>query len=684
MSLNNFEILNNLGKGSFGFVCLVKRKQDGKIYAMKRINLSDSPKHEIDAALNEVRLLASLNHINIIGYKEAFYDLPSNTLNIIMEFADGGDFSKRIEIQRKRHCLFNENIIWELIFQLLYGVTYLHSHQIMHRDLKPANIFLMKNGIVKIGDLNVSKLSKKNYARTKAGTPIYISPEIWDEKPYDYKCDIWSLGCIIYELCTLFPPFIGSDINELYNNVKTGRYRPISNDYSNDLKQIIEWTLVINPKKRISAKELLNSDIIQNRIKKNSRKDIIEKIVNSFEDCNIIQTLKIPLNKKNFNKILPHERYQMIENDPYENMKKTIKLMEKKEQNLNNKNKIINIQPLYANNRDMDNPKMKNIINLNNNNIQMNHYNNNIQKNYNNNIDNINNKPKIIKNEENENRGYYDLFKNNNKHNDNIKFYKQNNINKNVININHNNNHINPNNNKNNNFINNNININNNYENNIIINNCIKNINNNSNKKTSNKEINHLNNNNIENFNNKNPKIKEEEREKFKLIKNEFKNNEIMKNRMNHYEQLKQKIIQKRFPSGNHKDSSEKKNNNIQNQKNSNHINKINNNNNSKENNKFNINRKRAESARNKCLNKNINKNHNNINKNYFNQKNFDNRRYEIRNHNFNYNGKNFDMKPYKKENKVKYLKLNLEQYKENNKAKFNKYLKDKKNIKKI
>ena len=211
MSLNDFVLGKQLGKGSFGSVSIVTRKKDNINYAMKRVNLSRSPKTEIEAALNEIRLLASLIHPNIIGYKETFYDAPSGTLNIVMELADAGDLSKRIEFNKKNGLVFDEDLIWEWIIQILNGVLYLHDHQIIHRDLKSANIFLMKNGVLKIGDLNVSKLSKNDYARTKTGTPYYLAPEVWADRPYDYKCDIWSIGCIIYELCCLVPPFRGTN-----------------------------------------------------------------------------------------------------------------------------------------------------------------------------------------------------------------------------------------------------------------------------------------------------------------------------------------------------------------------------------------------------------------------------------------------------------------------------------------
>ena len=401
--MNNFEIGKILGKGSFGSVCIVTRKQDKKIYAMKRFNLHNSSKNEIESALNEVRLLYSLNHPNIIGYIDAFYDNPSFSLNIVMEFADGGDLSKLIENNKKKHVNFEEKIIWEWIFQLLNGLLYLHTNHIMHRDLKSANIFLMKNGLLKIGDLNVSKLSKNNYARTKTGTPYYLAPEVWEDKPYDYKCDIWSLGCIIYELCTLNPPFRGKNFKELFNNIKNGYYKPISSYYGNELKQIIGMMLKTNPNDRISAKELLDCNIIKNKINK---KEIIPK-----KESNFIGTIRIPRNIKDINRVLPHERYQMGENDPYETMKKTIKLMQNNNNNQNSDQKI-NIKPLNNYDRELAN-KMKNKINQND----------NFQK------------PIIISNEQKNNKEYNIFNQNKNEINNNYHL-NNNNINDKKININ--------------------------------------------------------------------------------------------------------------------------------------------------------------------------------------------------------------------------------------------------------
>jgi len=92
-----------------------------------------------------------------------------------------------------------EEEIWDIAIKLLNGLFILHNMKIVHRDIKCANIFLGKDGSVKLGDLNVSKIAKLGLMQTQTGTPYYASPEVWQDKPYDAKCDLWSLGCVIYE-----------------------------------------------------------------------------------------------------------------------------------------------------------------------------------------------------------------------------------------------------------------------------------------------------------------------------------------------------------------------------------------------------------------------------------------------------------------------------------------------------
>ena len=341
MPLNDFTIKEELGKGAFGSVYLVKRNIDGQEYAMKRVKIIQLNEKEKENALNEIRILASLNHKNIIGYNEAFFDQISRTLNIVMEYANDGDLSRKIKYNLKNKLLFREDVIWDYLIQILEGINYLHENKIMHRDLKSANIFLMDDGTIKIGDLNVSKISEMGIAFTQIGTPYYASPEIWMDKSYDYKSDIWSIGCIIYELCMLKPPFRGTSIKNLAKNIQKGVYEQINNFYSDDLKKIISMMLVLKPENRPSSYQLLKCDIISRHIKKENGGNI------NFlkeEKADLIKTIKMPRNLREINRNLPMKRYKKIQreemfmNDEYETMK-TGFLKEKEKDDIRNDNK---------------------------------------------------------------------------------------------------------------------------------------------------------------------------------------------------------------------------------------------------------------------------------------------------------------------------------------------------------
>lgn len=104
--------------------------------------------------------------------------------------------------------------------------------KIYHRDLKSANVFMNTDGTVKLGDMNVSKVARKILLYTQTGTPYYASPEVWKDQPYDSKSDIWSLGCVLYEMTTLKPPFRAEDMNGLYKKVVKGYYPKIPTIYS--------------------------------------------------------------------------------------------------------------------------------------------------------------------------------------------------------------------------------------------------------------------------------------------------------------------------------------------------------------------------------------------------------------------------------------------------------------------
>ena len=123
-----------------------------------------------------------------------------------MEHADGGDLLQKIVSHHNKGQYLKEREIWDLFGQMASGLSKLHELGILHRDVKvwdkiieSANFFLTRNGIVKIGDMNVSKIVRKEgMCETQAGAPFYSSPEVWREEAYDYKSDIWSLGCVLY------------------------------------------------------------------------------------------------------------------------------------------------------------------------------------------------------------------------------------------------------------------------------------------------------------------------------------------------------------------------------------------------------------------------------------------------------------------------------------------------------
>ena len=347
MSLNDFELGKELGKGAFGSVTIVKRKEDQKIYAMKRVKIGRLSQKEKLNSFNEVRILASIDHKNIIGYKEAFFDDKSRTLNIVMEYADGGDLNSKIKEIKQKKLFFEEKQIWSTLIQILQGLNYLHKSCIIHRDLKSANIFLTKNGIVKLGDLNVSKiLTKMATTYTQTGTPYFASPEIWNDQPYDYKCDIWSVGCIIYEMASLHVPFRGVSMQNLYRNVLRGIYQQIPARYSDDLKQIIKSILVVNPKKRPTSKELLENPIIIKKMEELGFIDNNELIrKKSGEKAKLMKTIKIPVNMSQINRELPQKKYEkneMLLNDEYETAKRTFYRPQQYNSDNNNINNNIN------------------------------------------------------------------------------------------------------------------------------------------------------------------------------------------------------------------------------------------------------------------------------------------------------------------------------------------------------
>ena len=303
--MNDFQIISKLGEGAYSTVFKVKRNIDNKIYALKKVKLLNLSEKEKENSLNEVRILASVKSNFVVSYKEAFFDEKDNTLCIIMEFADRGDLYQKIVQHKKSAILFEESDIWRIFIQLVKGLKSLHDLKILHRDMKSANVFLFSNGSAKLGDLNVSKVAKRGLGYTQTGTPYYASPEVWKDKPYDNKSDVWSLGCVLYEMITLRPPFRAQNMEGLYNKVCKGQFSRIPDKFSEDLSKIVQYLLQVNPILRPSCEQILNHPIIQKRI----------EYFKSFageedtEDKCLLKTIHMPKNLLFLSDKLPKPNY---------------------------------------------------------------------------------------------------------------------------------------------------------------------------------------------------------------------------------------------------------------------------------------------------------------------------------------------------------------------------------------
>ncbi|CDW91500.1 protein kinase domain containing protein [Stylonychia lemnae] len=185
---------------------------------------------------------------------------------LVMEYADNGDlYEKILELQRKE-LMFTEDQIWKLFIQIVNGLKSLHDLKIMHRDLKSANLFLNKDYTIKLGDMNVSKVAnQKGLNYTQTGTPYYASPEVWRDESYDIKSDIWSLGCVLYEMITLQPPFKAENMDDLFKLVMRGNIKPIPKQYSNDLQQLVKLLLSLDQRKRPTCEQIMNSSAFRRK-----------------------------------------------------------------------------------------------------------------------------------------------------------------------------------------------------------------------------------------------------------------------------------------------------------------------------------------------------------------------------------------------------------------------------------
>ena len=235
------------------------------VSVMKQINIAPMNKSQKEEALNEAKLLHSLKSPYIVGYHDSY--IENEKLCIIMEYCENGDLGQLLKARHGR--LLEEDTIWKYFIEICLALLYLHNKKILHRDIKTMNVFLTKDFHVRLGDLGVAKVLNQNtnFAHTMVGTPYYLSPELCQEKPYNEKSDVWSLGCVLYEMCALKHPFESRNQAALIMKIIQGKYDALSNVYSKDLIELVTLCLQKDYRKRPTIHDVLASISIQVKAK---------------------------------------------------------------------------------------------------------------------------------------------------------------------------------------------------------------------------------------------------------------------------------------------------------------------------------------------------------------------------------------------------------------------------------
>ena len=255
--LDQYIPLRLIGQGSYGRALLVRDRSDASsLWVIKQVpirRIGNGPPVELES-----QLLSSVHHPHIIQMRESFID--HGLFNIVTEFAEGGDLETLVRARRLlRQERWSESQIWRWLQQLSSALALLHLRGIVHRDIKPSNVFTTADGSVKLGDFGIARvLCRGAKAHTVAGTPLYTSPEICAGTPYDERTDLWSIGCLLYEVMTLAPPFVADRPSDLMRRIARADYAPIDPaNYSIKLIALVARLLSVRPESRPSAADLL-------------------------------------------------------------------------------------------------------------------------------------------------------------------------------------------------------------------------------------------------------------------------------------------------------------------------------------------------------------------------------------------------------------------------------------------
>ena len=269
----DYRLVFLIGRGSFGEIYLGEKKGEAPT-AVKIVNL-DKMSDEYSLLLTEIQILTKNKCKYLLQCKkvEISNDARNNNnlLYITMPYFKNGDLESEINRRKKSRSLYYQDTIVRYIHQIILGVDYLHNNNIIHRDLKPSNILVTDKYNLKICDFNTSKILEApkfqdKRLHTQIGTPFYMSPECVDNRKYNFKTDIWSIGCILYELMELNIAFNCNHIGRLLIKIHGGKFNKFkkSQYYASELRDIVRSCINISENTRPTTAELIKNPIFAN------------------------------------------------------------------------------------------------------------------------------------------------------------------------------------------------------------------------------------------------------------------------------------------------------------------------------------------------------------------------------------------------------------------------------------